>query len=143
MRKIGIFPVLVCLYGGYYLYDVWGASFETIGYGLLCSILVFGFASLLAIRALVGNLGGDNAKTRERLNPVALGVFGLLLIFVIATQWIGFFYAVLPLSMALLWVMNYRRPLPFMAMVAGLTLLAYVVLDLTLGVPLPAALWSS
>ncbi|CAN0592498.1 unnamed protein product, partial [Laminaria digitata] len=106
-------------------------------------ILVFCFAALLAVRALVGGRGGDNANARDRLDPVALGVFGLLLIFVIAVEWIGFFYAVLPLSIALLWVMNYRRSLTVLAMAIGLTLLAYLVLDLTLGVPLPAAPWSS
>lgn len=143
MRKIGIFPLLVCMYGGYYLSDVWGSNFETIGYGILCSILVFGFAVLLAIRALLGTRSDSSASSHVRLDAVAIGVFGLLLIFGIAVQWVGFFYAALPLSIALLLTMNYRRPLPVLALAVSLTLLAYLVLDVLLGVPLPAPLWSS
>ena len=51
MKRIALFPLIVSGYAIYYVADVFGGKFETVGYGFLCVALVLLLAEAQANRA--------------------------------------------------------------------------------------------
>lgn len=134
MRNLGFFPLLICGYALYYLFDVWGGKFETVGYGALCVALVLVLAAALAGQtAFSGNRPGGTRGYSAR----GLITLALLALYAVGQSYIGFPVATLVLAAALLWWLDYRRPVPWALASLGLAALAYVILVQLLKVPVP------
>lgn len=134
MRKLGLFPLLICGYALYYLFDVRGGNFETIGYGVLCVALVLALTAGLAVQTVLAGNRSTPAPDYLSRGPLALAFLAL---YAVGQSYVGFPIATLCLTAVLLWWLGYRRPLPWALASLGLTALAYVILVMLLNLPVP------
>jgi len=66
LRHVTIFEILVGAFATYYLADVWGGRFETIGYGALCAFLVF----LFTLVRLGQSLRSPGSQKKKSVLPI-------------------------------------------------------------------------
>jgi hypothetical protein len=137
MKRIALFPLIVSGYAIYYVADVFGGKFETVGYGFLCVALVLLLASL--------NLAQDVTSSEPSLvhQPATwrgLYPFAFLALYALGQVTFGFAIATFIVSAGFLWWQGYRRIGKLLALSGATTLVAYVILIEILNVPMPEGL---
>lgn len=143
--KFGVFPVIVAVFAAYYLTDVWGGRFETVGYGLLCASFVYILTMVLAVKGLAGSRAGRLAAMVDWGSSLTdlLRAHGFALLFFLSLVFYAYLQTVLGFTAAtalgfmwLLWFMRVRSIGRWLALSGALTALSHVILVELLDVPL-------
>lgn len=146
--------VVVALYGAFLILATSqqppGPTFDPIGkqglpYALGAFILVGGV--FLTVRRLriwrdePGNIVYEEGTEDEPGHPASLGramiVVALTAGYAVALPYLGFLLATPMYIAASLWVMNFRSPIPLLAIPVGFTIVMFIVFSQVLSVPLP------
>lgn len=111
---------------------------------LVLGLIIF-LSFLMLVRSFVPSLmvatsGRGSESPAKMIRPIC--AFSATAAAVFAMRFIGFFPAMAGLGLALLVILNARRPLVFIAAMIGLFLFVFLVFQLLLGVPLNSSrLW--
>jgi hypothetical protein len=140
----GLFPVLSLAYAAYFMSDVWGMRFETLGYGAFCTALLVILSVALLVRTVrVGNPAAQftgwftDLPLAVRRHAPAIG----LALSLVAYAWLQSSSGYLPATaIAFLWLQFYLKGSSILRIAivsVCLTAIAWLALIRLLQVPLP------
>ncbi|MEQ9329555.1 MAG: tripartite tricarboxylate transporter TctB family protein [Rhodospirillales bacterium] len=142
--SFGLFPVLSLAYGAYFMSDVWGKRFETLGYGAFCTALLVILSMALIVRTVrTGSVAMRfagwfrDAPSVVSKHSSAIGLALSLVVYAFLQHSAGYLLAT---AIAFLWLQFYLKGgsmLRIALVAACLTAVAWLALIHVLQVPLP------